>query len=636
MLKVCTVSGLMPINKRINQNDFKRENQIKIKTQDNRDLLMQSLNSIASVNQISFKGKSMSFEIGLTEEELKKRTHKDYLITKKLLAANAPEYEALSQGDKLALQHLVKAAYILDEVYLKQDDENNLPFRAFLKKAAKTGNKKAQMALQLFEAQNGINSVDIEANNFSLAKGRKELPGKGFYPRDLKEKEFHKIIMKMLREGKVEKVKAILSQRTMVVRDGEELKAIDYTEAFSDEFQRAAKELELAAQCSTNNDFNQFLCLQAKALRKKDPMSDAHADKKWAKLQDTPLDFTLIRENDADELTKTIGGNEQLKRLLEKHGISPVSKDSIGVRVGIVNKQGTEKLLAIKKYLSILAREMPFANEYTQSISTDANKVKQTMVDVDVIALTGETGGYRGGITIANNLPNDDKPSLQKGGGKRNVYHRQIRQSYDPKTLQAKLDALLDKNLHKFYSEEAFHWFVIGHENGHSLGPNDEKLKAKSGIYKDIIEEGKADLVSLSMLDKLEELGMYTDHQKKQIITSVLIKDCLKAKPNLNQPHRVRSVMQLNHFIKEGAVVIDEKGILSINFDKIVPAARKMLEQTIRVQLSGSFKEAEKFVVDNFVWNKGMTAIARNLKRVDKALNGIVSAPLARKLLREL
>ena len=45
------------------------------------------------------------------------------------------------------------------------------------------------------------------------------------------------------------------------------------------------------------------------------------------------------------------------------------------------------------------------------------------------------------------------------------------------------------------------HPFTIGHENGHSLGPK-EGCEAL-GKYKSIIEENKADMVSLAMIDLL-------------------------------------------------------------------------------------------------------------------------------------
>lgn len=568
------------------------------------------------------------FEIGLSQEELEKRTNKDYLTTKKMLDVGCVEYEKLADGDKEALKHLVKAAYILDSVYLKQDEERNIEFRNFLEEESAKGNEKAKKALILFKAQKGMNAVDTESNKFSLLKGGKELPGKALYPTDLDEVEFHKILIKMLKEGKEEAVKEILNQRSLVVRDGEELKAIDYTEVFGEEFNKAAEELEKASEVSTNEEFNKFLKLQAIALKQNNAMADAYADKKWAELQDTPLEFTITRENYEDEMTGSVVENEELNNLLKEKDILPIPKDFLGFRVGIVNKEGTEKLLEIKKYLPNLAENMPFNDEYEQNISSNTGEeAKQTMVDVDLVSVTGDVGAWRGGITLAENLPNDDKLSLTIGGGRRNVYHRQIRAISDWDKLQKRLDATLEKELHQFYENEADHWFTIGHENAHSLGPKEgtESL----GKYKSIIEENKADMASLAMLDKLTELGMYTEAQRKQIVTTFVADNFLKAKPNLSQAHRVRSVMQTKYLLENGAISIDEEGIIHINYEKMIPTARKMLEEIIRVQLSKDFAAGEKFVLDNFVWTESMEKIAQKIKEINKTLNGTVEAKLA-------
>ena len=237
-----------------------------------------------------------TIEIGLSTEELKKRTNKSYLNTKKMLKTDAPEYLNLAEGDKKTLQKLVKAAFILEEVFLKQDSSKNIIFRDYLKSEIKKGNKDAKLAMKLFIAQKGINAIDSESTKFSLMKGEKELKGKGFYPDNLTVKEFHKILTNMLNEGKIEEVRDILNQHSMVVREGKELKAVDFKDVFEKEFTKAAKLLDEGAETSTNKDFAEYLRLQAKALRKSDYMADAYADKKWAELQDTPLEFTITRE----------------------------------------------------------------------------------------------------------------------------------------------------------------------------------------------------------------------------------------------------------------------------------------------------------------------------------------------------
>lgn len=573
-----------------------------------------------------------NFELNLSHEELVKRTSKDCLIPKEMLKEDSKEYEALAQGDKEALIHLVKAAKAIDEVFMKQDNPDNLNFKAYLEEEAKNGNEDAQMTLTLFNAQIGMNAVDSEANKIFLAKDTKELPGKGFYPVDLSKEEFHNILIKMIKDGEIDEVRNILNQRSMVVRDGEKLRAVDYTEYFAKEFSYIADELEAAAEVSTNEDFNKYLKLQAIALCENNPKNDAYADKKWAELQDTPLEFTISREQYADEMTGSVVENDELNKLLEQNNIEPISKDSIGIRVGIVNKEGTAKLLEIKKYMPTLAQHMPYKDEYEQNIS-EGDDEKQTMVDVDIVTLRGDEGTYRGGITLAQNLPNNDKPSLKIGGGRRNVYHRQIRISTSPEAKakrQKRLDATLSKDLHKYYNQEADHWFTIGHENVHSLGPKSgtEAL----GKYKNIIEENKADMGSLALLDVLVELGMYSPEEKKQIIVTYATDNFLKAKPTISQAHRVRTVMQTKFFLENKAIWLNEQGLLEIDMEKMVPTAQKMLAEIIRVQLSKDFATGEKYVLDNFVWTEEMELIAGKLKEIDKSLNGILKTPLADKL----
>lgn len=575
------------------------------------------------------------YELNLSMEELEKRTHKDYLTTKKMLEVDAPEYLALDDGDKKALVHLVKAGNVLEKINKQLDNHHNLPFESFLNEEIKKGNKQAELTKILYDAQKGLCAIDRESNIIELAKGIHELAGKGVYPEDLSKDEFHSIIINMLKENKVEEVKTILNQRSVVERNGNELKATDYIDKFKSDFEAMASELEKAAETSTNKDFNEYLHLQAKALRTADPMLDAYADKKWAELQDTPLEFTITRENYSDELTETVIENDELKQLLAQNNITPVAKDFLGGRVGIVNKQGTDAILKVKEFLPIMAQNMPFKDEYVQNISPD-KKSKQTMVDVDLVMVAGDVGAFRAGITLAENLPNDDKLSISIGGGRRNVYHRQIRliTSEDAKKkMQERLDAILNKEQHKYYNDEADHWFTVGHENAHSLGPNSgtEAL----GKYKSIIEENKADMTSLAMLDVLTENGMYTPEQRNEIIVTYAADNMLKSKPTLSQAHRVRSVMQNYFFLKEGAFSIDMNGVLTVDIEKMVPTAKKMLEQIIRVQIDGNFEEGEKYVLDNFIWTNQMETMAENIKRVSKTLNGKVESPLADKLLNE-
>lgn len=576
----------------------------------------------------------MKYELNLSLEELEKRTNKEYLIRKPMLAVNAPEYNELEQGDKEALKHLVKAAEYANIIYMKQDNEDNIEFKNFLEDEIKKGNKKAELTKILFDAQLGIIGIDSESKKVVLQKNANEKDGKAFYPSDLTKEELQCILKLMLKNGEREEVQKILNQRSIVKRTGNKLKGIDYTEEFKEEFNKIADELEKAAQTSTNKDFNEYLLLQAKALRENNPMLDAQADKKWASLQNTSLEFTISREQYADLLTGTVIEDEELKNLLEQNAITVTSKDSIGIRVGIVNKKGTKDLLKVKEYLPLMADNMPLKEKYEQNISSEADNL-QTMVDADIVSLRGDEGSYRGGITIAQNLPNNDKLSLTIGGGRRNVYHRQVRTNNSPDALQRRqkrLDATLEKELHKYYNPEADHWFTIGHENVHSLGPKSgtEAL----GKYKNIIEENKADMGAIALLDCLTKAGVYTEEEKKQIIVTFAANCFLKAKPELSQAHRVRTVMQAFFFIKEHAINISPDGIINVDIEKMIPAAYKMLTEIIEVQLSQDFNRGEKFINDYFNWTQDIEAVSQKLREIDKSLNGMITTPLADYLLK--
>ena len=78
-----------------------------------------------------------------------------------------------------------------------------------------------------------------------------------------------------------------------------------------------------------------------------------------------------------------------------------------------------------------------------------------------------------------------------------------------------------------------------------------------------------------------------------------------------------------NYFLfKEGAYNLTPDNKIHVNIEKVVPAAYKMLEKIIKVQMQGSYSEAEKYVQENFIWTDEMEIIANKLKEVNKTLNG--------------
>jgi len=553
------------------------------------------------------------FEIALSEEYLDKIINQQMLPIE-MIDRSFDGYQRLAEGDKKALDHLIKAARILNNVALEQDHPLNLKLKKWLEQEADV-NSHAAKALKLFNSFNGVaglNGIDekpIEIfNNVHIYKGR------NFYPTDLSIEEFHQIIRKMIEQGETEEVRKILSARTMVRRKDDKLTAVDYTQFFAKAFSDMANELEVAAHYSTNDEFNDYLGWQAQALLQNNEDMDMLADKHWAVLQNTPLEFTLSRENYDDEVTPSIFDNDKLVALLEEHNIFPIAKDMLGARVGIVNQKGTDLILQFKSQMSQLAKLMPFTDRYEQKIDS-GDEVKQTMVDVDLATLQGDYAQCRGGITTAQNLPNDDKLSVKTGGGRRNVYHRQVRMSGDKNLTKVKLDALLEKEFHKYYDDEAEHIFVIGHENGHSLGP-DSSYKDSLGVYKHIIEENKADVVSIAMMPQYVKSGVIDEITLRKVYVTWIMRLLLKAKPQQIQPHRVGDLIHFNYMLKHGAIKINADNKISIDFELMPKIMNKILEETIAIQLSKSPRKAKQFIDENSEWNELHDYIANTLVKI--------------------
>ena len=190
------------------------------------------------------------YEIALSENELDEIIN-HRMRTIELVSKDFEGYKNLTEGNKKALEHLVAAAKILDDVAFIQDHEKNMEMKQALHEEAKESAYAAK-ALKLFTSFHGVeghNGIDLEP--IEIFKGIKGAKGRNFYPSDLDVEEFHQILSRMIEAGKIEEVKKILSVRTMVRRDKDILKAIDYTEFFKDEFSKAANELEVAAHYTT-------------------------------------------------------------------------------------------------------------------------------------------------------------------------------------------------------------------------------------------------------------------------------------------------------------------------------------------------------------------------------------------------
>lgn len=543
--------------------------------------------------------------------------------------------DGLSDANKRALVHLVKAADILDGVFLKQDHADNVRAKEALEKAAQAGDAYAEKALKIFTMHNGLEGTDMYSQKtepLRIFKDKELGPGKGFYPADLTREELVDYIVEH-----PEQASALLGHNTMVKREGDRLVAEPFSVAFREEMEGAAKELLAAAGETDHAGLTKYLRLQAQALvNDSDPEAVYNADKAWINLEDSPLEFTIGRENYKDRMSSAAAADAKVKPILDANGIKAKSKDSIGVRVGIVNQESYAEIADYRKHLEAFAKEMPLADKYSQG-GDDGEESKMTFADVDLVSISGDYAAVRGGITVAQNLPNDDKLAVQNNEGSRLVFHRQVRQGQDPAQRQKFLDALIDDSQHKWDDANANFLFTVGHELAHSLGPRQtadgRDKKGALGDFGGMLEENKADVASIVMTDYFVQIGKFDEEQANKIYLTWAAGELPTKQPSDDEAHRSRSIMQLNYFREKGAIKFEKGGKLSIVPEKMGQVARDMLTEVVQIQLDGDPAKAEKFVRKYTAWNDALQYSCDERMKQKPKLYRLVKQPVRDRLL---
>jgi hypothetical protein len=576
-------------------------------------------------------GKGGEFEIGISPEGLAD------IVNNKMrtvpVSVGDEVVERLSHENQRALVHLVRAARHLNKVFLRQDHPDNLKAYEVLKaaadeEAAAQNQAVASHALKVFRMFNGLEGLDKysgKSKPLRIFTNKKLHPGKGFYPQDLTKQELVEYI-----QAHPEQTSALLGNNTIVVRSARHrLEAIPYSVAFREDMEAAAWELMQAAGETDHKGLKEYLQWQAQALvNDSDPEMLYRSDSAWINLEDTPLEFTIGRESYYDRFSAEVAADPGVRNILDAYGIRTKSKDSIGVRVGIVNFESARTIADYREHLVLFSKEMPLNDQYKQYL--DSN---MTFADVDLVAMTGTYTAERGGITRAQNLPNDDKLAAQLGVGKRLVFHRQIRQSEDPELRRKILDTLVNPSQHGFFDVDSAFLFTIGHELTHALGPRSTRdgrnKKTALGKYGDILEESKADMGSIVMADYLVRRGYFRPEQANKIYLTWMVRSLPKWQPSSDEAHRFRSIIQLNYFREKGALAFEKGGKLTMVPEKIPIAASDMLTEVIRMQLEGNRSRAETFVKQYGAWNDVLEYAASEQMKLKPTLYRLIEQPFA-------
>jgi hypothetical protein len=232
-------------------------------------------------------------------------------------------------------------------------------------------------------------------------------------------------------------------------------------------------------------------------------------------------------------------------------------------------------------------------------LPTERHKKVQEDIPVGVYDVVADFGQTRGGNT-ATNLPNE--PYLAARYGSIILLRANIMR--DPNIFGGSSDiwtAAMAPRFAQHLNPDANFYRTLWHEVGHYLGPDQthdgREFDAALGADASLLEEMKADLVSLHAGRELEKRRYFTKDQLRGHYASGILRVLQNNKPRREQPYNMMQLMQWNWFLDNGVLAFDPATAkLSIDYDRYHDAVRALLKEVLALQESGDKAAASAFI----------------------------------------
>jgi hypothetical protein len=511
----------------------------------------------------------------------------DVAALKAKLAQFAPveltaKTDHLSPGDQAALKELIEAAKLLDPIFDRQAWALNPAFEAAL---ASRDDEASKAALAYYRVMRGPWDRQDHFAPFAVATPRPV--GAGYYPEDL-----DKAGLDAYLKAHPDQREALEGLFTLVVRDGDTLKAVPYSEAYKEWLEPAAKHLEAAAGMTKNESLATFLKSRAAGFRSDDYYQ---SDKDWMDL-DSPVEITIgPYETYEDEL----GG----------------AKAAFEAFVTVADPDASKKLARYKELLPDMERNLPIPEEM--------KTVRGAESPIRVVDIVYTSGDARKSVqTIAFNLPNDERVRKEKGAKKvmlRNI----IKVKFDV-ILRPLASRIIDESQLPLLSGDAFFNETLFHELSHSLGPafterDGEKVEVRMalGSLYSPLEEGKADVMGAYNILYMIEKGLFPAEFKNQLLLSYFAGLFRSVRFGVAEAHGKGAAFQINRFLEEGAASIDAAtGRFKVDLAQLEKSITALVKDVCVMQHNGDAKAVEAFLNKYGVMSTPMEAALGKLEGI--------------------
>ena len=480
--------------------------------------------------------------------------------------------EHLTESEKAVLNLCFDAAKIMDDLFWQEAYGDKEGFLASLPND--TYREFALINYGPWERLNG---------NAPFVAGYGEKPlGANFYPKDMTKEEFESC-SNPLKE----------SMYSILSRDAEgKLVAIPYHEFYAEKIGQAAKLLDSAAKLAEDPGLSKYLGLRATALRT-DNYYDS--DAAWMEMKSNRIDFVVGPiENYEDHLYGNKAAHEAF--------------------VLIKDMEWSERLSRYMSFLPQLQKNLPVEAKYKSELPG----TESDLGVYDVVFYAGDCNA--GSKTIAINLPNDEK--IQELKGSRRLQLRNSMQYKFNMIMEPIAALLIDPAQRNYVTFDAFFENTMFHEVAHGLGikktldgkstPQEALLETYSAI-----EEGKADILGIFMLEQLAKMGELAEHDMMNNYVTFLAGIFRSVRFGAASAHGKANMVRFHYFQDKGAFVRDSvTGFYRIVPEKMSEAVAGLAQDILVIQGDGDYARASEMLLKQGIVDP---LLAEDLQKIQDA-----------------
>ncbi len=441
---------------------------------------------------------------------------------------------ALPETERRTLAHLVRAAQVMDALFLRQVWAGN---DALLASLAADDTALGRARLDYFLVNKGPWSR-LDHNQPFVPGAPSKPAAANFYPADASKEDVERWIATLTGPAR----QAATGFFTTIRRGpGGQLLAVPYSVEYQGELAVAAGHLRAAAAATAQPTLKAYLEARAAAFLSNDYYD---SDVKWMEL-------------DAS-IEPTIGPYEVYEDEWFNY------KAAFEAFITVKDQAESAKLQQFAGALQEIENHLPIDAKYR-------NPALGALAPIAVVNTVFSAGDANRGVqTAAFNLPNDERVIREKGS-KRVMLKNNQQAKFDQvlRPIAAVALAPADRANVAF---DAFFTHILMHELVHGLGPHALTVNGRATTVRQelkdtysAIEEAKADAAGLFALQFLVDKGTLPKSMEQTMYTTFLASAFRSIRFGITEAHGRGQAVQLNYLLDQGAFTVNADGTFAVD-----------------------------------------------------------------------